>query len=180
MKGKLKEIVLETEKCKLIPLKETDYDEVIELFSCPEVRRHLGGPIETRHFEKKFDGMLCAKEEWHFTMRRKDTQAFVGLVSLNDHQDGIGTEISYQLVKDQWGNGIATEAVFSVMDFVFETLKKSELVAETQTANERSCRLLERSGMCHINSVERYGEEQSIYYLDEFLFRLHKSRKAPR
>lgn len=180
MKGNLKEIVLETEKCKLMPLKKTDYDEVIELYSCPEVRRYLGGPIESRHFEKKFEGMLSAKEEWHFTMKRKDTQAFVGLVSLNDHQDGIGTEISYQLVKDQWGNGFATEAVFSVMDFVFETLKKSELVAETQSSNTRSCRLLERSGMCHVSSVERYGAEQSIYYLDELLYRFHKGRKAPR
>lgn len=176
----MKEIVLETDKCKLTPLKITDFEEVIELFACPVVRKHLGGPIEERHFNKKFESMLTAKGEWHFTARRKDNQAFLGLISLNAHQDEIGTEISYQLVKDQWGNGFATEAVFGVMDFVFETLKKSELVAETQSVNTRSCKLLERSGMCHVNSIERYGEAQSIYYMDDYLFRLHKNRKAPR
>ncbi len=58
------------------------------------MRRYLGDPIDARLFEKKFGDMLNAEGEWNLTVRRKDTDVFVRLVSLNKHHDGIGTEVS--------------------------------------------------------------------------------------
>lgn len=49
------------------------------------------------------------------------------------------------------------------MDYAFNTLKLTEIVAETQTSNRASCRLLEKLGMKFRETIQRFGEEQSIY-----------------
>lgn len=157
--------MLKTASCLLTPLEQSDYEDVKELFTCHEVRKYLGGVIETNQYDRKFANMLAANDEWTFAIRRLDNRAFVGLISLNEHQDGIGTEISYQLVQKEWKKGFATEAVLKIIEFATETLNIQALVAETQSANVSSCRLLERTGMGLVKKVTRFGEEQSIYSL---------------
>lgn len=157
--------MLKTASCLLTSLEQSDYEDVKELFTCHDVRKYLGGVIETNQYDRKFANMLAANDEWTFTIRRLDNMAFVGLISLNEHQDGIGTEISYQLVRKEWKKGYAREAVLKIIEFATVTLGIQAIVAETQSANINSCKLLERAGMSLVKKVTRFGEEQSIYSL---------------
>lgn len=71
---------------------------------------------------------------------------FIGLVSLDKHVDG-DKEVSYEFLTAWWGQGYATEVIGQVIKYAFEELEIVKLLAETQTANLSSCKLLERVGM---------------------------------
>jgi ribosomal-protein-alanine N-acetyltransferase len=104
--------------------------------------------------------------ERHWAIRLKSDGEFVGMVSLGVHHDGTDTEISYLLLPEWWGQGYAKEAVRAVVDLALGDLGLPRVVAETQTANVASCRLLESLGMRLERRVERFGAEQAIYATD--------------
>ena len=101
----------------------------------------------------------------NLVVKEKSTHTFVGLISLDTHHDGISTEVSYQILPNCWGKGIASEVVEKVIDYAFKSLNLPEVIAETQTANKPSCRLLEKLGMNLRETLLRFGEEQAVFCL---------------
>jgi len=154
----------ETKRCKLFKIHESDYEDVKMLYTDERVRQFLGGTIEEPVYKIKFDDMCCVENEGlYWVIRQKDDNQFIGVVSLDLHHDGISTEISYQILPKWWGDGYGTEIVQKVISYAFENLGLTRVVAETQTANKSSCRLLKRVGMSLEETVERFGAEQSIF-----------------
>jgi ribosomal-protein-alanine N-acetyltransferase len=72
-------------------------------------------------------------------------------------------EVSYQLLPQWWRQGYATEVVQKIIQHAFADLALTKVVAETQTANIASCRLLEKVGMLREETLERFGAEQGIF-----------------
>ena len=68
-----------------------------------------------------------------------------------------------------WGNGFAKEAIKAIIHYGFNTLKVDEIIAITQEANIRSCQLLKKIGMVHLNSFERYNAKQCLFKLKRIL-----------
>ncbi len=56
-------------------------------------------------------------------------------------------EILWRLIPRFWGRGLATEAALAILNMAFQTLKLSEVVAFTAIQNQRSIRVMERTGM---------------------------------
>jgi [ribosomal protein S5]-alanine N-acetyltransferase len=50
-----------------------------------------------------------------------------------------------------------------LIEYAFNELGIQKLVAETQTANIRSCKLLEKVGMIMEQRIIRFGAEQAVY-----------------
>lgn len=154
----------ETNRCRLTKIQESDYEEVKKLYTDERVRQFLGGIVEEKIYRIKFSDMCGANNNsFYWTIRQKDDNQFIGLVSLDLHHDGISTEISYQLLPKWWGYGYATEIVQEVISYAFKELGLKKIVAETQSANKSSCKLLKRSGMVLEETIERFGAEQSIF-----------------
>lgn len=154
----------ETDRCKLFKIQETDYEDVKKLYADERVRQFLGGTIEEEIYRIKFLDMCnIANNGLYWVIRQKYDYQFVGLVSLDLHHDGISTEISYQILPKYWGYGYATEIVQEVINIAFNEYSLTKVVAETQTANKSSYKLLKRIGMSLENTVERFGAEQSIF-----------------
>jgi [ribosomal protein S5]-alanine N-acetyltransferase len=156
--------MLTTSRCTLTTPQQQDYDDLRALYLNAQVRRYSGGPVE----EQTFSSALAARlnpdtNPRYWVIRQTADDEFIGMVSLGLHHDGVSTEISYQLLPKWWRRGYATEAVQEVIRYAFEELKLPEIVAETQTANEASCRLLEKVGMQLQQTVERFGAEQAIF-----------------
>lgn len=156
--------MIETNRCQLVELQEADYEDVKKLYSDLKVREFLGGPVSEEVYREKFKKMLISESfQIYWVIRQKDSSLFVGLISLDLHHDGVSTEVSYQLLPEWWGKGYATEAVKEVIRYAFEELRLTKLIAETQTANISSCKLLERVGMKLEQKVQRFGAEQAVY-----------------
>ena len=154
----------ETNRCKLLKIQETDYEDVKKLYTDEKVRQFLGGIIEEDIYKIKFINMCKIEgKELYWVVRLKDDNKFLGLVSLDLYHDGTSTEISYQILPKYWGYGYGTEIVKKVINIGFEEHNLTKIVSETQTANKSSCKLLKRIGMNLESTVERFGAEQSIF-----------------
>src|SRR5690606_1989031 len=56
-------------------------------------------------------------------------------------------EIGWQYAVEAWGKGYATEAASAALDFAFNELELSEVVAFTAEINEKSRAVMHRLGM---------------------------------
>jgi ribosomal-protein-alanine N-acetyltransferase len=159
--------MIKTNRCLLVQLQESDFNDIEKLYINSEVRKYLGGMIDKKTFEVNFSDMLNAKEDtFNWVVRENSNNEFIGLISLHSSHDGTCTEVSYQLLPKWWGKGIATEAVDSVIHFAFTELNLSSLIAETQVLNLSSRRLLEKLGMKLDKKIMRFGAEQAIYCIE--------------
>ncbi len=155
--------VIQTERCELKSLSSSDQDDVLTLYLDETVRKFLGGILSEEEFPKKFQSILNDKNALHFVVRKKSSKAFIGLLTIDQHHNGHDHEISYQISSPMHGKGYAVEAVQALIQHAFTALKFTKLVAETQSANAPSIKLLERLGFTLETQLERFGAMQSIY-----------------
>jgi [ribosomal protein S5]-alanine N-acetyltransferase len=156
--------VIQTMRCNLTPLKFDDLENVVKLHTDVCVRQFLGGPVNEAVIRSEFPQFIASgATTTRWAIRSKADDAFVGIVSLGVHHDGIDTEVSYLLLPAWWSQGYGKESVQAVVKYALETLGLPRVIAETQSANIASCRLLERLGMRLERTVERFGAAQSIY-----------------
>lgn len=156
--------MLITTRCTLTKLEDNDYVDVLKLYRDEMVRKYLGGRVEEEQFKVKFNDMITVDDDtYYWVIREKGSMDFIGLISLDQYHDGVSKEVSYQLLPTYWGKGYATEVVERVIKYALQELKLSKVVAETQTANEKSCSLLKKVGMSLEDKVIRFGAEQSVF-----------------
>ena len=163
--------MIETNRCKIIKLHKSDYKNVRELYFDERVRRFLGGIVSSERFDNSFNSMLNSdKNSMYLVIRLKDNDEFIGLISLDKHHNGLDTEVSYQFLPKYWGYGYAKEVVRRIIDYAFDELKLEKLVAETQSANKNSCKLLQKVGMSLEQTITRFGAEQNIFSISRNTF----------
>ncbi|MEC5424819.1 GNAT family N-acetyltransferase [Virgibacillus sp. C22-A2] len=155
-----------TNRCILTAVQESDYEDIKKVYLNEKVRQYLGGTVREESIDGVLDIMLNSDgNSWYFCVRYKQTNDFIGLVSLDPHHTGKDMEVSYQLIPKWWGAGYATEVITEIIGFAFTILKLPRLVAETQVANIPSRKLLEKVGMRLISTYDRFDAEQALYYL---------------
>jgi ribosomal-protein-alanine N-acetyltransferase len=155
---------LKTERLNLRPALERDWTFLIALASDESVQRFLGGVKPLKQREMNTAQLFVPREEeivWIAETRSPVRE--IGLITISPHHDGDWREISYQFHPDFWGRGFATEALMAIMEFAFNYLSDQILVAETQSANLDSRRLLQRLGMSELGRLSRFGSDQIIY-----------------
>lgn len=156
---------MESERCIINEIQIGDYEEVKKLYFDNNVRKFLGGPVSTESYECSFREMVNADDSLYWTVRLKNTNEFIGLISLDTHHDGISKELSCQFLPVYWGKGYALETLKKVIYFAFSELNLVKIVSETQVANKASCNLLARLGMSIEEKIIRFNEEQYIFSL---------------
>lgn len=72
-------------------------------------------------------------------------------------------ELSFQVHPRAWGRGYAFKACAAVRDHALGPMSHGRVVAETQTLNLPSRRLLECLGFTLAGAATRFGTEQAIY-----------------
>jgi ribosomal-protein-alanine N-acetyltransferase len=155
--------VIRTLRLDLTSVTEEDFECVRQLRTDVKVREYLGGPATDEKIRAAFSVMMESGALPRWIVRSRPDCRFIGLVALGHHCDGCDVEVSYELLPDSWGKGYATEAVRAVLGHALTELALPRVIAETQTANAPSRRLLERLGMSLERTVERFGAEQAIY-----------------
>ncbi|HDR7325982.1 hypothetical protein BWGOE3_55050 [Bacillus mycoides] len=159
--------MIETKRCLLDKIHELDYENIKELYLNQKVRKYLGGPRKEETIEDILNDMLNPDENsWYWVVNSKQTNEFMGVVSLDPHHIGNDIEVSYQFLPQWWGSGYATEAVQEIIHYAFNELKLSKVIAVTQMANTPSRKLLERLHMKLVQTYHRFGSEQGVYSVE--------------
>jgi ribosomal-protein-alanine N-acetyltransferase len=150
--------------CILDAFCKEDEPALIELFTSHIGREYLGGavaPEMSRERAKQWISLSQSEPIW--AMRSTKNQEFLGYVSLSEHHDGEDTEVSYELLPRHWGNGYAAQALTEALLRASTDYGLAEVVAETQSKNHRSIKLLKRVGMIEERRLIRFDAEQVIY-----------------
>ena len=151
-------------RCILSALRKDDLEPFVRLRTDADVMCYLGGQRDEVTERKNLDRLLGSDSKnpvW--AIRSGEDSSFIGIITLTPHHDGEDIEISYLLLPEWWGQGYGTEAVRAIIDHGLNNLNLPRIVAETQTANTASVRLLKRVGMTLERKVMRFGAEQSVY-----------------
>lgn len=152
--------------CIVEPVHVRDMSQIVRLFVEPKVRAYLGGPLSANAAERRARELLetgSPAKVWSVRHSLNEPSSLLGVVVLDRHHDIEAMEVSYLFLPEHWGQGHASSAVGQVLAYAFNTLHLPRVLAETQSANIASIRLLERLGLRLLRKVVRFGAEQSIY-----------------
>lgn len=134
------------------------------LYMNPKVREFLGGTLPEEEAFIRARNIISSDNEEYWVIYNSINQP-MGLVSIGPHHDSVNKEISYQFHPDFWGQGYAFEALSLIIQFAFLQKNLPILLAETQTRNSHSIRLLNRLGFIETTRLMRFGHQQSIFQL---------------
>lgn len=156
----------ETDRCVVTFLQENDFSEALRLLTDKQVRAFLGGPLAEDDAYRRLRFWTENTDSIHYTVRLRETNAMMGIIAIAPHHDMTVKEISYQFLPEYWGKGYATEVLQWTLRHCYKDLQLSWVVSETQSANTRSCKLLERLGYILDSVIVRFDAEQRIYKYD--------------
>ena len=80
-----------------------------------------------------------------------------------------GREIGYALAKDCWGKGLMTEAVQTVIDYLFEQIDLDFLVVSHFAHNDRSRRVIEKCGFRYLREGTFETQYETVEPTREYL-----------
>ena len=163
--------MLLTERFRLTPCVEADVPRLHALLTHPDVRRYLLDDLIVEHkwvfdvvqssrstFQDAQYGLWCAES-------RADG-SFVGLVGLRVTAGADEPQLLYALDPASWHRGAATEASTAVVDYAFDVLDFTELLASTDPPNKASIRVMERLGMRFLEAARAGGMPIVFYRID--------------
>ena len=164
-------IVLETKQLIFKLAVADDLDSLHALLSDADVMKYVGnGKTRSREEVKSWLDDIIAYQKKHgfsfYSVFEKATNEYVGRAGLihlafNEQQPDI--EVGYTLHKKFWGKGYATEIAKALIQYGFNKLNLSKLVAVTYPENIQSRRVLEKAGMRYMKQSLYRGITVSLY-----------------
>ena len=161
-------IILETKRLLLRRLLPTDFDDLVVLYSDPEVRRYFPEGTLTREetqeeLEWFLNGHPKHPELGLWATIHKQTGRFIGRCGLLPWTiDGqYEVEVAYMIAKEFWRQGLGTEAAQGILDYGFDTLGLSRLICLIDHDNIASQKVATHIGM----AFEKEGMDDLGPYL---------------
>ena len=152
------DIRIETERLILRAWRETDLADFYEYAGVEGVgemagwNHHQSVEESRRILESFISGKKTFALEW------KENGKVIGSLGLEPRDAGLpeelqGREIGYVLSRDYWGRGLMPEAVKAVIDYCFQELSFDYLTCGHFDCNDRSRRVVEKSGFRLLKKV---------------------------
>ncbi|HTF32673.1 MAG TPA: GNAT family N-acetyltransferase [Myxococcota bacterium] len=176
--------ILETTRLMLRPFVLQDLDALHAFFIHPEVRRFLW---DDRVVSRDTVQALIAASFASFSVQGlglwvaedRASRAFVGFCGLRPIDETAEIELLYGLVRERWGEGLATEAGNAVLAHAFLRVGLPRVVGRTDSPNLASVRVLERLGMQFEGERVVHGLPTLHYAISDAAFR-SRSEVRPR
>lgn len=148
--------VLETERLILRPLQTDDAEAEFVWLSDPVVNRYMSYSLYTNMADVvKWLEYAIASDDLHFGFVRRSDNLLIGAGSLHLPADKSGEcEFGYNLRRDCWNQGYATEATRAMIDLVHRKYGLRVFTAVHAVDNPASGRVMEKCGM----QFDHFGE----------------------
>ena len=176
--------ILETKRLLLQVPQLNDLDNLIGLRTDPDVMRCLGGfgqdfgtgviqqvdeikyqlSLAQDYFDTYGLGFFCA-----FEKESSDFIGQAGLFHLRYDTKQPNIELAYRLHKKYWGQGYATELAIALIKWGLYTYGLPKIIAPVHPGNERSIRVLQKSGMACNESICYKGHDIPCYSITKEL-----------
>lgn len=170
-----------TRRLRLRPPERDDADAVRRLRQDAAVMRYLGGAVDDAEARLRFARDLRHWDEHGYGLCVVEAGgAFAGLAGLR-HFEG-DPDLSYLLVRERWGEGLATEAAGACLAWGFDVLGADLVRAMTDPGHRASQRVLTKAGLRYAGERVLWGSRQRCYVMTpgEWALRQPESRAEPR
>jgi RimJ/RimL family protein N-acetyltransferase len=161
--------VIETARLRLRPRALGDLESIVEMDADPHVRLYIGGALYpvSRRAELR-TRILRGRPEPHasWAIEWKDRLGFLGICDLSLGEETGFTQIGWRLLRQNWGQGIATEAAQVVLHRALFCLGLDPVIALVHPENHASTRVAEKIGMRRDGATSFRGAPQLIYCAD--------------
>jgi RimJ/RimL family protein N-acetyltransferase len=143
---------------RLLLRRWTDHDrkDFAQISADPEVMRYRLAPLSRRESDALIDQIEGSFDQNGFglwAVERLEDGRLLGFTGFGTSEFDApfcpAIDIGWTLARNVWGHGYATEGAVAAMDFAFDELKLSEVVAHTTQLNERSQAVMRRLGMTY-------------------------------
>ena len=148
---------LETERLRLRPWRESDFESVARYYADEENARYVGGrkdPDQAWRLLALLIGHWALKGFGYWAVDEKSTGDFVGAAGLWQSPGWPELELGYWLMKEHQGKGFAREACRRCIDYARDVFHASSLVSYIDPGNTPSIRLAERLGAVYEETLE--------------------------
>lgn len=138
---------------------DPDRDTMIRLMTDPVTREYLGGSVDyasRQALELSPLGLTWGR----WVVADPDSDQMLGSITLDYDRGELA--LSYALLPEHTGQGLAAEACIAVLDWASRELEDGHVIAVTQTRNKRSVALLRRLGFTVRKGLEEFGDQQLL------------------
>lgn len=189
------DLVLTSDRLRMIPFTIDDLDICLELFTDPEVVKYADGVLSEASIRKGMPAWSKRGDNgcigiWCITDRHSEEKyGSVALLPIPIEEDDTDfslvipgvmpegdIEIGYFLKRSAWGRGYATEAAVRLLEFAFLESPLGEVVATIEEENVSSHKVLMKAGFTLRGTRRCYGEDGPDYRItrDEWSKRQHR------
>lgn len=165
--------ILNTTRLTLRQLSIDDKHDILALRSNPEINKYLGRPLsktteDAINFINKVTDNIQKNTAFYWAITLTDSKTVVGTICLFDFSNEKNScEIGYELMTEFQGQGIMNEAIQVVIDYVFQTLKFSKILAFTHQDNENSIKLLTKFNFIKSEEKDKDNPNLTIFILSK-------------
>jgi len=157
---------VETARLLVTELSPDDAVDVFHVRGDPEAMSYWDWPADSRLADtvavvNNMVHDMNAGRAKYWTLRLRADRAFVGLCDLGDLR-GDSADIGFMLVRRHWGQGLAHEAVTWVLDYA-RAIGLTSVHARVHDGNQRSVRLLERSGFVETQVITNFEIRPGVF-----------------
>jgi [ribosomal protein S5]-alanine N-acetyltransferase len=161
-------MLLETKRLFLREMTLCDVDDLLEVFSEPEVMQFYPQLFDRQMTQSWIELNIQRYARNGFGLWgliSKENDKLIGDCGLVVQQvDGIEmVEIGYHVRYDLWGRGLATEAAQACRDYGFYQLGFDTLISLINPSNTASRRVAEKNGMKLIKEIEWRNKSTCVY-----------------
>ena len=167
-------VVTETARLVLRTFTAEDSAPLMDIFGDEEVMRY-GDGVQTLTRVKSW--ILGEQEsyrtrgygKWAVVDREANLLGYCGLSYVDDIGRHPEVALGYRLARRYWGHGYASEAVTATIDYGFDILGLTRLVATIDPHNTASLRVAQKVGMVYKKDVmfEGYTHPDRVYVLEK-------------
>ena len=147
--------VIETPRLTLRKMTMRDTSDMYRYCRDKEVARHVlweahTSILETRAYIRYNLYQYRSGEPASWCIVLRETGRVVGTIGYMSYsEDNSTVEVGYSLAREQWGQGLMTEALQAVIDETFRVLKVHRIEAMHISDNPASGRVMQKCGMTH-------------------------------
>ncbi len=168
----MNEAILRTQRTYLKEFTNSDIDSLASLLADPEVMRFsMTGPMTKEETQKLLRSWIenykiAINSPWAI-IYEEQLIGFAGFdVRIVEEQEK--RQITFRLMRDYWGKGLATELAKALKDYAFSKLMLNEFIAIVDPNNLASIRTLEKIGMVYDKTINYEGLDRRIFSLHLF------------
>ena len=163
-------VLVETKNLIIISQKLDDFDNLYTLQADAEVMKYIGKGVRTQaEVMSGLEKAIIHQEKHGFSLGcvfEKESSLFIGRAGLiylayDDTQPDI--EVGYAFIRTAWGKGYGVELAKSLVNWGFQHLTVSKLVAVINPRNEHSRRVLGKIPMDYVGRANYWDNEVDLY-----------------